>query len=202
MLVYLTDGSAQFYVLPHWDRRCRSNFLPHPVTVYWHRVDQSQRWPYNARRLAGQPLECQFSSHWYNLILKKFQHKPDSNPRSSTLEADVLTTRPTRRCKQCRHHCCSTTGHDRGAEITINQSITMLITWRKEECRKEAAHMLSSKVEMICVQSHKLWYCFQGNCGGDFWETGWSADWLFWVQRCCFEGVGGWGGRGTDTKID
>ena len=43
----------QFYVLPHWDRSCRSNFPSHPVTVYWHRADQSQRWPYNARRLTG-----------------------------------------------------------------------------------------------------------------------------------------------------
>ena len=48
-----TDLHRQLYVLPHWDRSCRSNFLPHPVTVYWHRADQSQRWPYNARRLAG-----------------------------------------------------------------------------------------------------------------------------------------------------
>ena len=30
--------SDNFYVLPHWDRCCRSNFLPHPVTVSWHRV--------------------------------------------------------------------------------------------------------------------------------------------------------------------
>ena len=42
-----------FYMLPHWERSCRSNFLPHPVTVYRHPADQSQRWPYNARRLAG-----------------------------------------------------------------------------------------------------------------------------------------------------
>ena len=27
-----TDLHRQFYVLPHWDRSCRSNFLPHPVT--------------------------------------------------------------------------------------------------------------------------------------------------------------------------
>ena len=47
-----TDLLRQFYVLPHWDRSCRSNFLPYPVTVYWHRTNQSQRWPYNARRLA------------------------------------------------------------------------------------------------------------------------------------------------------
>ena len=47
------DLLRQFYVLPHWDRSCRSNFLLHPVTVYWHRADQSQRWPCNARRLAG-----------------------------------------------------------------------------------------------------------------------------------------------------
>ena len=48
-----TDLHRQLYMLPHWDRSCRSNFLPHPVTVYWHRADQSQCWPYNARRLAG-----------------------------------------------------------------------------------------------------------------------------------------------------
>ena len=84
------DLLRQFYVLPHWDRSCRSNFLPHPVTVYWHRADQSQRWPYNARRLAGLPLECQFLSHWYDLTPKKSHHKWDSNPGSSALEADAL----------------------------------------------------------------------------------------------------------------
>ena len=47
------DLLRQFYVLPHWDRSCRSNFPSHPVTVYWHRADQSQCWPYNARRLTG-----------------------------------------------------------------------------------------------------------------------------------------------------
>ena len=82
--------SDNFYVLPNWDRSCRSNFLPHPVTVYWHRVDQSQRWPYNARRLARQPLECQFLSHWYDLTQKKSQRKRNSNPGSSALEADAL----------------------------------------------------------------------------------------------------------------
>ena len=48
-----TDLLKQLYVLPHWDRNCRSNVLPHLVTVYWHRADQSQCWSYNARRLAG-----------------------------------------------------------------------------------------------------------------------------------------------------
>ena len=48
-----TDLPRQFYVLPHWDRSCRFNSLSHPVTVYWHRTNQSQHWPYIARRLAG-----------------------------------------------------------------------------------------------------------------------------------------------------
>ena len=47
-----TDLLRQVFVLPHWDRNCRSNFPSHPVTVYWHRANQSQHWPYNARRLA------------------------------------------------------------------------------------------------------------------------------------------------------
>ena len=85
-----TDLRRQFYVLPHWDRSCRSNFPSHPVTVYWHRADQSQRWPYNARRLAGEPLECQCLSHWYDSTPKKSRRKQDSNPGLSALEADAL----------------------------------------------------------------------------------------------------------------
>ena len=92
-----TDLLRQFDVLPHWDRTCRSNFPPHSVTVYWHRQNQSQRWPYNARRLAGKPLECQFLSHWYDSTPKKSRRKRDSNPGSSALVADEFTTRPTRR---------------------------------------------------------------------------------------------------------
>ena len=45
--------SDNFTCCHTWDRSCRSNVLPHPVTVYWHRANQSQSWPYNARRLAG-----------------------------------------------------------------------------------------------------------------------------------------------------
>ena len=93
----VSQGRICSDLLPHWDRSCRSNVLPHPVTVYWHRADQSQCWPYNARRLAGQPLECQFWSHWYDSTPKKSRRKRDSNPGPSTLEADALTTRPTRR---------------------------------------------------------------------------------------------------------
>ena len=48
-----TDLLRQFYMLPHWDRSCRSNFPSHPVTVCWHQADQSQHWSYNARCLAG-----------------------------------------------------------------------------------------------------------------------------------------------------
>ena len=45
-------------------------------------------------RLAGEPLECQFLSHWYDLTLEKFRCKQDWSPGSSALEADAVTTRP------------------------------------------------------------------------------------------------------------
>ena len=35
------DLLRQVYVLPQSDRSCRPNVLSHPVTVYWHRADQS-----------------------------------------------------------------------------------------------------------------------------------------------------------------
>ena len=40
-----TDLLRQLYVLPHWDRSCRSDFPSNPVTVYWHWANQSQHWP-------------------------------------------------------------------------------------------------------------------------------------------------------------
>ena len=33
--------SEQWYVLPSWDRSCRSNFLSHTITVYWQQASQS-----------------------------------------------------------------------------------------------------------------------------------------------------------------
>ena len=98
-----TDLLRQFYVLPHWDRSCRSNFPSHPVTVYWHRANQSQHWPYNARRQAGY-------SHWsanfevtgMTPTLEKSRRKRESNPGSSALEADALTTGPRRRSRRDR----------------------------------------------------------------------------------------------------
>ena len=48
-----TDLLRQVHMLPHWDRSCGSNFLPHPVAVYRHQANQSQLWPLNYRHLAG-----------------------------------------------------------------------------------------------------------------------------------------------------
>ena len=53
----------------------------------------------------GEPLECQFLSHWY-------MTRPGKIPSQAglklhiflSLEADALTTRPTRRSRACMHH--------------------------------------------------------------------------------------------------
>ena len=47
----------------------------------------------------GSHLECQFLRQWYDSTPEKSLRKRDSNPGPSALEADVLTTRPTRRSK-------------------------------------------------------------------------------------------------------
>ena len=64
------------------DRSCRPYFLHYPVTVYRHRADQSQRLPYHARRLTGQPQECQCLSHRYDSTRK--------NPVASGIPAPDL----------------------------------------------------------------------------------------------------------------
>ena len=45
-------SNNNFYQLPHWDRSCWSNLLPHPVALNWHWANQPQCWPYDARHLA------------------------------------------------------------------------------------------------------------------------------------------------------
>ena len=83
------DLLRQFNMLPHWDKSYRSNFLPHPVTVYWHWANQSQHWPCNARCLAGQALECQFLSHWFDLTWKN----PHSASRNRSLDLPLQSRR-------------------------------------------------------------------------------------------------------------
>ena len=46
----------------------------------------------------GSHRSANFLSHWYDSTPEKSRRKRDSNPGSSALEADALTTRPTRRC--------------------------------------------------------------------------------------------------------
>ena len=54
MLVYLKDGTAQTILRAATLRqKLQIKLSTSPFTVYWHQADQSQRWPYNARRLAG-----------------------------------------------------------------------------------------------------------------------------------------------------
>ena len=48
----------------------------------------------------GSRWGCQFVSHWYGSTPEKSLRKWNSNPGSSAVEADALTTRPTRRFVQ------------------------------------------------------------------------------------------------------
>ena len=49
----------------------------------------------------GSHWSANFLSHWYDSTPKKSRRKRDSNPGSSDLEADALTTRPTRQSCRC-----------------------------------------------------------------------------------------------------
>ena len=59
----------------------------------------------------GSHWSANFLSHWYDSIPKKSRCKRDSNPGSSPLEVDALSTRPTRRCSRVEREagdetCC------------------------------------------------------------------------------------------------
>ena len=54
----------------------------------------------------GSHWRAQFLSHWYDSIPKKSRRKRDSYPGPSALEADALTTRPTRWCGSTDRGVC------------------------------------------------------------------------------------------------
>ena len=97
--MYLRDGSAQTVFTC-----CHTEIKVADQTFY---LTQSQYTdtgltspsadPITPGAWQGSDWSANFLSHWYDLTPKKSRRKRDSNPGSSALEADALTTRPTRR---------------------------------------------------------------------------------------------------------
>ena len=91
--------------------------------------------------------------------------------------------------QQISHLVCSLAGQ-RCSEAwgtfstRTSQSITALIAWRKEEWRKEAADIQSSKVENDLCSTRQILALFRGQPWGDSWETGRSAYGPFRALRC------------------
>ena len=88
--------SDNFCMLPHWDKSCRSNSLPHPVTVYWHQADQSQ--PITPGTWQGSHCSANF---WVTGMTRP--RNPEKIPAQVGFEPGIfhsqggrLTTRPTR----------------------------------------------------------------------------------------------------------
>ena len=98
MLVYLRDGSAQTILHAATlilKLQIKFSISPsHSILTPGRPVPTLTLSPQAPGRVAtGVPI----LSHWYDSTLKKSWHKQDSNPGSSAVEADALTTRPTRR---------------------------------------------------------------------------------------------------------
>ena len=92
-----TGLHRQLYVLPHWDRSCRSNFLPHSALTPRRPVPAlTLKCQAPGRVATGVPM---FKSLVW-LDPEKSRRKRDSNPGSSAPEADAVTTRPTRRSRR------------------------------------------------------------------------------------------------------
>ena len=64
--------TSQWYVLPRWGRNCRLCFLSLSVMIYWHQAND-----YSGSNLAGQLLNDQYWSHWFNLIGEGRFQSPD-----------------------------------------------------------------------------------------------------------------------------
>ena len=73
----------------------------------------------------GSHWSANFWSHWYDSTPEISRRKRDSNPGSSALEADALTTRPTRR------------------------------SWRVEATAMSAGRLASNGLHLLCLSQHE-----------------------------------------------
>ena len=73
-----------------------AKYQTHPATAYWNGASQSQRWPYNARRLAGWQQEYRSLSHWYESTRKKPLWESRDRTQVCRSLGGYLITRPAR----------------------------------------------------------------------------------------------------------
>ena len=98
---FVAEGpNARFIVLPHWDNMSRAHMIPHPVTLYWHQVDQicfvvlTSCWVPSKQ----QPLPFLESLVWPG---KSYE------PTTSHTHIDTLPTRPESFGPDSSFHWCS-----------------------------------------------------------------------------------------------
>ena len=96
MLVCLTDGHAQIILRA---ATLREKLQIKLSTSPSHSILAPGQ-PVPALTLSFQAPDRVALSHWYDSNPEKSRRKRNSNPGSSALEADALTTRPTRRCSK------------------------------------------------------------------------------------------------------
>ena len=98
--------------------------------------------PITPGAFAGYSLGCQFLRQWYDSTPKNSQRKRDSNPGSSAVEADALTTRPTRRlgeeqgvCIACVPAVCCLSGLATGRPSLVLEILGLLPADPSEPCQ-------------------------------------------------------------------
>ena len=98
MRVYLKDGSAQ--TIQHETEIADQNFHLTQSQYTDTGPTSPSTDPITLGAWQGSHWNAKFLSHWYDSAPEKSRRKRDSNPESSALEVDTLTTRPTRRSNE------------------------------------------------------------------------------------------------------
>ena len=85
-----TDLPRELYVLPHWDRSCRSNLLSHLGIIYCHWANKSLYGPYNIQHWQGRHWSINFQDMGMTRQGKSPTWEAGFAPRSAAFTADTL----------------------------------------------------------------------------------------------------------------
>ena len=135
--MYLRDGSAKtIFTSCHTEIEVADQTFHLTQSQY---TDTGQTSPSTDRitpsAWQGSHWSANFESHWYDSTPKKSRRKRDSNPGSSAVEADALTTRPTRRSRINR----SLIRNSQGVQLRAGAKQSVLIG---NDCEESNPHLV------------------------------------------------------------
>ena len=154
------DLLGQLYMLPHWDRSCRSHFLSHSVTVYRHQTKHPSADPMKQGAWLGDHWSpnVQVTGTWVGVKNFGFTEKQKNIEQQGSMFVSCVCKRRWRlggrKCRKMPESdicvCCK-------AKV-VELHIVYMLKWSKKKRKFDFESLVLRKFRKIMAISHPCWY--------------------------------------------